>query len=117
MAAPTPAAAPETLITSDASLAAVLPKDFIFACSTAAYQIEGAIDVDGKGPSTWDDFQEYGRDACRSYEHWREDVKLLKSYGVNAYRFSISWPRVRPNGESHNPNLHVEIHSVRCELS
>jgi beta-glucosidase len=90
---------PETLITSDASLAGALPRDFLFACSTAAYQIEGAWNVDGKGPSVWDDFQEYGKDACRSYEHWREDVKLLKKYGVDAYRFSISWPRVRPLGK------------------
>jgi beta-glucosidase/6-phospho-beta-glucosidase/beta-galactosidase len=45
-----------------------------------------------------DDFQASGQDACRSYEHWREDVRLLKAYGVNAYRFSVSWPRVLPNG-------------------
>lgn len=91
---------PEALITSDASLAGSLPSNFIFAASTAAYQIEGAWNEDGKGPSVWDDFQEYGKDACRSYEHWREDIKLLKQYGVNAYRFSISWPRVRPEGKS-----------------
>jgi beta-glucosidase/6-phospho-beta-glucosidase/beta-galactosidase len=105
MTTSTAPAKPEELITTDASLAAILPSNFIFAASTAAYQIEGAWDVDGKGPSVWDDFQDYGKDACRSYVHWREDIKLLKAYGVNAYRFSISWPRVKPLGRSpHSPS-------------
>lgn len=93
---------PETLITSNPALRDVLPPDFMYAASTAAYQIEGATAVDGKGPSIWDVYLENtadnGERACNSYHLFREDIKLLKSYGCNTYRFSISWPRVLPNG-------------------
>lgn len=95
----------EELITADPSLKGVLPSDFRFATSTASFQIEGGWDADGKGPGIWDVYLQEkgldnGNDAVDSYRLWREDIKLLKAYGVNTYRFSISWPRVRPLGTS-----------------
>ncbi len=83
------------------------PEGFTWGASTAAYQIEGAAGIDGKGPSVWDTFSHtpgkvHGGDtgdvACDSYHRYREDVALMASLGLNAYRFSISWPRVQPGG-------------------
>lgn len=80
---------------------------FLWGTATAAYQIEGATGEDGRGPSIWDTFaREPGRTrdghtgdvACDHYHRWREDVALMAGLGVNAYRFSISWPRVLPEG-------------------
>ncbi|WP_370617454.1 GH1 family beta-glucosidase [Mumia sp. Pv 4-285] len=80
---------------------------FWWGAATASYQVEGAVDADGRGRSIWDTFcDEPGRiadglsgaDACRSYDRWREDVQLLDGLGANAYRFSIAWPRVQPQG-------------------
>ncbi|GAB3256626.1 GH1 family beta-glucosidase [Kineosporia babensis] len=84
-----------------------LPRDFVFGTSTAAYQIEGAIMADGRGPSIWDTFSaEPGRIvdgtsgaiACAHFERWAEDVELLKQLGAGGYRFSIAWPRIQPTG-------------------
>lgn len=77
--------------------------------SPAAYQIEGSASAGGRGPSIWDTFTHTsgrktvadgssGDFATDSYNRWREDLALLKSYGVNAYRFSISWSRIIPLG-------------------
>ena len=83
------------------------PPDFLFGAATAAYQIEGAHDADGKGPSIWDTFcrrpdaistGETGDVACDHYHRWREDVALMRALGLDSYRFSISWPRVLPKG-------------------
>jgi beta-glucosidase len=75
---------------------------FLWGVGTSAFQIEGALDADGRGPSIWDDFLsaagETGAVACDSYRRWREDVDLLAALGVNAYRFSIAWPRIVPAG-------------------
>nr|WP_055505100.1 GH1 family beta-glucosidase [Nonomuraea pusilla] len=80
---------------------------FLWGTATAAYQIEGAVAEDGRGVSIWDTFShEPGRTrdghtgdtACDHYHRWREDVALMRDLGVNAYRFSISWPRVLPEG-------------------
>lgn len=80
---------------------------FLWGAATAAFQIEGAALADGKGPSIWDLFcatpgrtaaGDTGEIACDHYRRWREDVDLLRTLGVNAYRFSISWPRVMPTG-------------------
>ena len=85
----------------------IFPKDFIWGVSSSAYQIEGAWNEDGKGPSIWDWFShlpgktargENGDTACDHYHRWREDLDLLKNLGVGAYRFSISWSRVIPEG-------------------
>ncbi len=78
-----------------------------FGVATSAYQVEGAVDVDGRGPSTWDEFCTRpgavldgtdGRVACDSYRRGAEDLDLLVGLGVDAYRFSIAWPRVQPSG-------------------
>ncbi|MGW6500701.1 GH1 family beta-glucosidase [Nonomuraea angiospora] len=81
---------------------------FLWGTATAAYQIEGAVKEDGRGVSIWDTFaHEPGRTrdghtgdvACDHYHRWREDVELMSGLGVNAYRFSIAWPRVQPQGD------------------
>jgi len=83
------------------------PKDFIWGAATASYQIEGAWDEDGKGESIWDHFshQPYrifnddtGDIACDHYHHMPQDVALMKDLGLKSYRFSISWPRILPDG-------------------
>lgn len=83
-------------------------KDFIWGASSAAYQIEGAWDEDEKGLSIWDVFchekgnitkNETGDIACDAYHRLEEDVKLMKEVGLLAYRFSVSWPRIFPNGD------------------
>jgi beta-glucosidase len=80
---------------------------FLYGAATAAYQIEGAWNEDGKGPSIWDAFVrvpgaieagDTGDVACDHYHRWREDVALMQELGLNAYRFSVSWPRVLPDG-------------------
>lgn len=84
-----------------------LRRDFVWGVSTSSYQIEGAAQVDGRGPSIWDGFcREPGRiangdtgdQACDHYHRYREDIALMQSIGVNAYRFSTAWPRVLPKG-------------------
>lgn len=88
-------------------LASKFPSDFLFGVATAAYQIEGAAREDGRGPSIWDAFSRmpgrvHGGDtgdvACDHYHRWEEDLDLIASLGVKAYRFSIAWPRILPNG-------------------
>lgn len=82
-------------------------KDFLWGTATAATQIEGAAYEDGKGLSIWDihpkakDYTYRGNDAsvaCDSYHRWKEDIALMKDLGINAYRFSIAWTRILPNG-------------------
>jgi beta-glucosidase len=74
----------------------------LWGVATSAFQIEGSLDADGRGPSIWDDFPsdagETGTVACDHYRRWREDVDLIASLGVDAYRFSIAWPRILPEG-------------------
>lgn len=89
------------------------PPDFIWGTATASYQIEGAVREDGRGESIWDRFSHTpaaisdgstGDVACDHYHRWREDVALLKAMNTKAYRFSIAWPRVFPEGRgSLNP--------------
>lgn len=83
------------------------PKDFVWGTATASYQIEGAWNEDGKGESIWDRFAhtpgkidngDTGDVACDHYHRWREDVALMRQLGLRAYRFSMAWPRVLPNG-------------------
>lgn len=83
------------------------PKDFVFGVATSAFQIEGAATADGKGPSIWDDFCQVpgaiadasnGNMACDHYHRLDADLDLIQGLGVDAYRFSVSWPRVRPSG-------------------
>ena len=83
------------------------PRSFLWGVSTSAYQIEGALREDGRGVSVWDTFcGEPGRiangdtaeTACDHYHRYPEDVALLATLGVDAYRFSIAWPRIQPEG-------------------
>jgi beta-glucosidase len=93
-------------ILEDTALKGVLPRPFYYGSATAAYQIEGAKDADGKGPSVWDEClraQDNGDVGCDSYQQWEKDIELLKEYGCNTYRFSISWPRVKPLGGRDDP--------------
>ena len=83
------------------------PAGFRWGTATAAYQVEGAADVDGRGPSIWDTFSatpgkvqggDTGAVADDHYARYREDVALMAGLGVHAYRFSLAWPRVVPTG-------------------
>jgi beta-glucosidase len=85
----------------------VFPKDFVWGVATSAFQIEGAPHEDGKGPSIWDEFCRVpgsiadgsnGDVACDHVHRLEADLKLIAQLGVDAYRFSVSWPRVQPNG-------------------
>lgn len=85
------------------------PKEFIWGTATSSYQIEGAHDIDGKGPSIWDAFctipgkvfkGDHGNIACDHYHRMEEDVALMRQMGLKAYRFSISWPRIMPTGRN-----------------
>ncbi len=83
------------------------PPGFVFGAATAAYQIEGAADEDGRGRSIWDTYSHTpgrtfgghtGDVACDHYHRYRDDVALMRELGLSAYRFSVSWPRVLPEG-------------------
>jgi beta-glucosidase len=83
------------------------PESFRWGVSTSAYQIEGAVNEDGRGPSIWDTYSHTpgkidgggnGDVACDHYHRWREDLDLIASLGVNTYRFSLAWPRIYPVG-------------------
>lgn len=84
------------------------PDGFLWGAATSSFQIEGAWDEDGKGPSKWDAFStipgktrsgDTAQVACDHYHRYKEDVALMKQLGLTAYRMSISWPRVMPTGE------------------
>jgi beta-glucosidase len=103
MASPSPAGKP-------------LPRDFVWGVSTSSYQIEGAAQLDGRGPSIWDVFcrtpgrianGDTGDRACDHYHRYAEDIALMRQIGVRAYRFSVSWPRVLPagRGTANEPGL------------
>jgi beta-glucosidase len=83
------------------------PREFVWGVATSAYQIEGSVDVDGRGSSIWDDFcrregaiadASSGAKACDHYTRWGEDLEIMKWLGVDAHRFSIAWPRIFPGG-------------------
>lgn len=83
------------------------PQNFVWGAATAAYQIEGAVNEDGRGQSVWDTFCKQpgrvfeghsGATACDHYHRYKEDIALMKELGIKAYRFSISWTRILPDG-------------------
>src|SRR3982074_2106136 len=83
------------------------PTVFLGGVSTSAYQIEGAVTADGRGRSVWDTFCDTpgkiadgttGEIACDHYHRYPEDFALMRELGVDAYRFSIAWPRIQPAG-------------------
>ncbi|MGE4454281.1 MAG: GH1 family beta-glucosidase [Sphaerochaeta sp.] len=106
----------------------VFDKDFLWGCATASYQVEGAVDEDGRKPSIWDTFCKQpgavlngddGSVATDQYHRYKEDVSLMDELGFQAYRFSIAWPRIIPDGRgkihmkgvAYYRNLCDELHS------
>jgi beta-glucosidase len=89
------------------------PENFLWGAAAASYQIEGAAFADGKGASVWDMFVRKpgavagghtGDVACDHYHRYQEDVALMKAMGLKAYRLSVSWPRVLPEGKLSRTN-------------
>ena len=83
------------------------PADFVWGAATASYQIEGAVHEDGRGESVWDRFSatpgkvwngNTGAIACDFYHRYRDDIALMKELGLDAFRFSVAWPRILPSG-------------------
>jgi beta-glucosidase len=90
-----------------ATTARSFPKGFLWGSATASYQVEGAVNEDGRGPSIWDTFShtpgkinngDTGDVADDHYHRYKEDVQLMKTLGLKTYRFSVAWPRVFPQG-------------------
>src|ERR1700761_6328417 len=95
-------------MSNPSSAASPFPKDFCWGAAAAAYQIEGAWNVDGKGPSVWDELSHQpgrvlnghtGDVACDHYHRYAEDVSLMQQMALRGYRLSVSWPRVLPQGK------------------
>ncbi|HEU5470456.1 MAG TPA: GH1 family beta-glucosidase [Actinophytocola sp.] len=93
---------------AERELIASLPASFRWGVATSAYQIEGAVDEDGRGPSIWDtycrvpgaiDGGDIGDVACDHYHRMPEDVALMRELDIDTYRFSVAWPRVQPGGK------------------
>lgn len=83
------------------------PQQFLWGAATASYQVEGAVEEGGRGRSIWDTFAHTagriraghtGDDACDQYHRYHEDVDLMAALGLSAYRFSVAWPRIQPDG-------------------
>ena len=96
------------------------PSNFVWGAATASYQIEGAWNEDGKGESIWDRFTHTpghvfeghtGDVACDHYHRWPQDIELMKSLGLRAYRFSIAWPRILPDGRGRVNQAGLEFYS------
>ncbi len=88
---------------------ASFPNGFIWGAASSAYQIEGGTKESNRGISIWDTFSytpgkvkngENGDIAADSYHRWRDDVELLQGMGLQAYRFSLAWPRIAPAGDT-----------------
>lgn len=96
------------------------PQNFLWGAATAAYQVEGAYNEDGKGPSIWDIFSHQpgttyqgtnGDVAVDHYHRFKEDVELMAEMGLQSYRFSISWPRLLPEGRGEINEAGVKFYS------
>jgi beta-glucosidase len=96
------------------------PRGFVWGAATSSYQIEGAVDEDGRGESIWDRFSHTpgkiedgttGDVACDHYHLWREDIALMKELGLHAYRFSIAWPRILPTGRGPVNQVGIDFYS------
>ena len=96
------------------------PQKFLWGAATASYQVEGAWNEDGKGESIWDRFahtpgkidnHETGDVAADHYHLYKEDVGLMKELGAKAYRFSISWPRIFPDGAGASNPKGIDFYS------
>lgn len=96
------------------------PKDFLFGAASASYQVEGAWNEDGKGLSNWDVFSKIpgktfegtnGDVAIDHYHRYKEDIKLMADMGLESYRFSISWPRIIPDGTGYVNSKGIEFYN------
>ena len=101
-------------------MAEIFPKDFLWGTATASYQIEGAANEDGKGKSIWDTFShtpgkiknnENGDVATDHYHRYKEDISLMNDIKLNAYRFSIAWTRIFPNGKGKVNQKGIDFYS------
>jgi beta-glucosidase len=101
-------------------VARTFPHDFVWGSATASYQIEGAVHEDGRGPSIWDTFShipgrilngDTGDIAVDHYHRWEEDLGHITALGLDAYRFSISWPRVQPGGSGAVNQAGIDFYS------
>ena len=98
-------------------------KDFVWGTATASYQIEGAWNEDGKGENIWDVYSHQpgnvslghtGDVACDHYHRFKEDIALMRELGIKAYRFSISWTRIFPDGTGKVNEDMIHIYSLLC---
>jgi beta-glucosidase len=96
------------------------PKGFVWGSATSSYQVEGAVNEDGRGRSIWDDFCDVpgkvqdgssGAVACDHYHRYKDDVKLMRGLGFGAYRFSTAWPRILPSGRGQINGAGVDFYS------
>ena len=105
----------------DSTSESAFPPNFIWGAATSAFQIEGGSNEGGRGPSIWDTWCVQSDENCNGdtgdvsddhYHHWKDDIKMMKNMGLKAYRFSISWSRILPNGtadfNSENDNMAFE---------
>ena len=99
-------------------------KDFLWGCATASYQVEGAVKEDGRKPSIWDTFckkegavlnGDNGDDATDQYHKYKEDISLMDELGFQAYRFSIAWPRIIPDGRGEINQAGVAYYKNLCD--
>ena len=102
----------------------VFPQGFIWGAATASYQIEGAAFEDGKGESIWDRFShvpgnitnaDTGDVACDHYHRYKEDIALMRELGLKSYRFSLSWPRIIPDGKGNMNHKGMDFYLRLCE--
>jgi len=99
----------------------VFPDGFVWGCATASYQIEGSTLADGAGESIWRRFThtpdrimngDTGDIACDHYRRYKDDVALMKSLGLNAYRFSVAWPRIFPTGRGQTNQVGLDFYQT-----
>ena len=100
------------------------PPGFLWGVATASYQVEGAVAEDGRGPSIWDTFShtpglthngDNGDRAVDHYHRFADDVALMAELGVNAYRFSIAWPRILPAGTGRVNEAGIDFYRRLCK--
>src|SRR4029079_17572188 len=113
-----------TTADDSAATATRFPTGFLWGAATAAYQIEGAVHEGGRGESIWDRFShtpgkvlngDTGDVACDHYHRWREDIGIMRELGLDAYRFSVAWPRILPNGRGQRNNQGLDFYDRLVE--
>lgn len=107
-------------VTTATTESRTFPADFLFGSATASYQVEGAARQDGRGVSIWDTFcatpgkvanGDTGDVACDHYHRWPQDIALMRNLGLQAYRFSVAWPRIQPAGSGEVNRRGVDLYS------